>query len=98
MFVKERFITYTFIYFAFLTTQIFLEIIMRAFRTLLILSHRYIGIPLSFLFVVWFLSAFVMIYAGGMPRITEAMRIEGAPSLELEKVTISPWQAVGLLG
>ena len=71
---------------------------MRAFRTLLILSHRYIGIPLSFLFVVWFLSAFVMIYAGGMPRITEAMRIEGAPSLELEKVTISPWQAVGLLG
>ncbi len=43
---------------------------MRAFRTLLILSHRYIGIPLSFLFVVWFASAFFMIYTGGMPRIT----------------------------
>jgi len=71
---------------------------MRAFRTLLILSHRYIGIPLSFLFVVWFLSAFVMIYAGGMPRITPAMRVEGAPPLELEKVAVSPWQAVGLLG
>jgi hypothetical protein len=71
---------------------------MRAFKTLLILSHRYIGIPLSFLFVVWFLSAFVMIYAGGMPRITDAMRIEGASSLEFDKVTVSPWQALGLLG
>jgi len=71
---------------------------MRAFKTLLILSHRYIGIPLSFLFVVWFLSAFVMIYAGGMPRITNEMRIEGGSSLNFEDVTISPWQAVGLLG
>ena len=71
---------------------------MRAFKTLLILSHRYIGIPLSFLFVVWFLSAFVMIYAGGMPRITNEMRIEGGSSLNFEDVTIAPWQAVGLLG
>ncbi len=71
---------------------------MRAFKTLLILSHRYIGIPLSFVFVVWFLSAFVMIYAGGMPRITDAMHIEGASSLEFDKVTVSPRQAAGLLG
>ena len=71
---------------------------MRAFKTLLILSHRYIGIPLSFVFVVWFLSAFVMIYAGGMPRITDAMRIEGASSLEFDKITVSPRQALGLLG
>ena len=71
---------------------------MRAFKTLLILSHRYIGIPLSFLFVVWFLSAFVMIYAGGMPRITDEMRIEGASFLELDKISVSPWQALGLLG
>ena len=71
---------------------------MRAFRTLLILSHRYIGIPLSFLFVVWFASAFVMIYAGGMPRVTPAMRIEGAKPLEIDRITVTPWQAVGLLG
>jgi len=71
---------------------------MRAFKKLLILSHRYIGIPVSFLFVVWFLSAFVMIYAGGMPRITEEIRIEGSPPLDFERVRISPWQAVGLLG
>jgi hypothetical protein len=71
---------------------------MRAFKTLLILSHRYIGIPLSFLFVIWFASAFVMIYAGGMPRVTPAMRIERASSLVMEEVKVSPWQAVGLLG
>lgn len=71
---------------------------MRAFKTLLILSHRYIGIPLSFLFVVWFASAFVMIYAGGMPRVTDEMRIEAAPPLALDRITVSPWQAVGLLG
>ncbi len=71
---------------------------MRVFKTLLILSHRYIGIPLSFLFVVWFASAFVMIYAGGMPRVTQAMRIEGASPLAVEAVTISPREAVGLLG
>jgi len=71
---------------------------MRAFKTLLILSHRYIGIPLSFLFVVWFLSAFVMIYAGGMPRVTQEMRIEAAAPLDFESITVSPWQAVGLLG
>ncbi len=71
---------------------------MRVFKKLLILSHRYIGIPLSFLFVVWFLSAFVMIYAGGMPRVTQEMRIEGARPLEFSQVSVSPWQAVGLLG
>jgi len=71
---------------------------MRAFKTLLILSHRYIGIPLSFLFVVWFLSAFVMIYAGGMPRVTPQMRIEGAQPLDLSEVRVSPWQATGLMG
>lgn len=71
---------------------------MRAFKNLLILSHRYIGIPLSVLFVVWFLSAFVMIYAGGMPRVTPQMRIEGASPLNFDDVRVSPRQAVDLLG
>jgi hypothetical protein len=66
---------------------------MRAIRTLLILSHRYIGIPLSFMFVVWFVSAFFMIYTGGMPRITPAMRIDGATALDFGKITLTPQQA-----
>lgn len=71
---------------------------MQALRTLLILSHRYIGIPLSFFFVLWFASAFVMIYAGGMPRITPEMRIEGAGSLNFSEITVSPAQAVAVAG
>ncbi|MDT8398838.1 MAG: hypothetical protein RQ899_09510 [Pseudomonadales bacterium] len=67
-------------------------------RKLLILSHRYIGIPLSFLFVLWFVSAFVMIYAGGMPRITPAMRLAGAGVLDFVRVQISAAKAASIAG
>src|SRR5262245_42753064 len=71
---------------------------MRAFRTLLILSHRYIGIPLSFMFVVWFVSAFFMIYTGGMPRITPEMQVDGASPLDFERIALTPQQAADALG
>jgi hypothetical protein len=71
---------------------------MRAFRTLLILSHRYIGIPLSFMFVVWFVSAFFMIYTGGMPRITDEMRVDGASPLEFDRIALTPQQARDAIG
>lgn len=51
--------------------------------------HRYLGILLSLMFVVWFASAFVMIYAGGMPKITPQMRIEGASAPVLTEVGLS---------
>lgn len=63
---------------------------MRAFKNLLILSHRYIGIPLSFMFALWFFSAYFMIYAGGMPRLTPAMQIDAAEPLALDKVSFTP--------
>lgn len=71
---------------------------MRAVKTLLILSHRYIGIPLSFMFVVWFVSAFFMIYTGGMPRITPEMRADGAMPLDFSRVAITPEQARETIG
>jgi hypothetical protein len=71
---------------------------MRAVRTLLILSHRYIGIPLSFMFVVWFVSAFFMIYTGGMPRITNEMRADGASPLEFQRIALTPQQARDAVG
>ena len=71
---------------------------MRAFRKLLIVSHRYIGIPLSFLFVLWFASAFVMIYAGGMPGISDAMRVDGASPLDFSRVSLTPRDAVEIAG
>src|SRR5688572_15102860 len=71
---------------------------MRMFRTLLILSHRYIGIPLSFMFVVWFVSAFFMIYTGGMPRITPEMQIDGATPLDFNRIELTPGQARDVVG
>ncbi len=71
---------------------------MLLFRKLLILSHRYIGIPLSFMFVLWFASAFVMIYAGGMPRVTQEMRVEAASPVDFSEIQISPAQALEIAG
>jgi hypothetical protein len=71
---------------------------MRFVKTLLILSHRYIGIPLSFMFVLWFVSAFFMIYTGGMPRITPAMQADGAEPIDFSSVTLTPEQAMEAAG
>ena len=51
---------------------------MALFRRIVILSHRYLGIALSLLFVVWFASGITMMYAGGMPRLTPDERARTA--------------------
>ena len=48
-------------------------------RKWLILSHRYAGIVLSLLVVMWFVTGITMMYAGGMPRLTPEMRLEKLP-------------------
>lgn len=54
-----------------------------------ILAHRYLGIALSLLFVVWFASGIVMMYAGGMPRLTPQLRLERLPALDLSRVRLA---------
>ena len=46
----------------------------------LIWTHRYVGIPLSTLFVLWFASGIVMMYTGDMPPADggRAARLPGA--------------------
>ena len=39
------------------------------------------SIPLSALFVLWFASGIVMMYAGGMPRLTPELRLERLAAL-----------------
>ena len=63
------------------------------FRKWLILIHRYLGIPLSALFVLWFASGIVMMYAGGMPRLTPQLRLERLPALDLTRVQLTPAEA-----
>src|SRR5690349_9754896 len=68
------------------------------FRKFLILTHRYIGIVLSLLFVVWFVSGIGIMYSKGMPRLTPELRLERLPSLDLDRVKISAVDAAKAAG
>ena len=71
---------------------------MALFRKWMILIHRYLGIPLSVLFVVWFASGIVMMYAGGMPRLSPQLRLARLPALDLARVRLSPSETVERAG
>ena len=64
------------------------------FRKWMILSHRYLGIALCLLIVVWFISGIAMMYAGGMPGLTPETRLDRLPLLDLSRVEITPTEAV----
>jgi hypothetical protein len=59
----------------------------------LILTHRYLGIPLSVLFVLWFVTGIAMIYVGGMPALSAQTRLERLPPLDLAAVRVDPTEA-----
>lgn len=67
--------------------------ISRILRTLLIFSHRYLGIAISLMCVIWFASGIVMMYAGGMPRVTEQLRLERLAPLDLSQVRLTAAEA-----
>ena len=63
---------------------------LRAVVRWLILIHRYLGIPLSVVFVVWFASGIVMMYTGDMPRLTPELRLERLPELDFDRIALAP--------
>ena len=71
---------------------------MKLLRRLLIQSHRYLGIALCLLAIMWFVSGFVMMYAGGLPRLSPELRLERMADVDLSKIHLSPGEAVGRLG
>ena len=71
---------------------------MAQLRKWLILSHRYLGIVLGLLFVVWFASGIGMIYARGMPSLTEELRLERLAPLDLGSVRVTPSEAAERAG
>ena len=56
----------------------------------IILVHRYVGIPMSVVFVVWFVSGIVMMYTGDMPSLGNAARLRGQGPIDLEAIAFSP--------
>jgi hypothetical protein len=67
---------------------------MRAFRKFLILTHRYLGIAVCLLFVMWFVSGIAMIFARGMPGLTSDARLDHLPPVDFSKVKLSAAEAV----
>ena len=53
-------------------------------------THRYVAIPLSPLFVVWFASGVVMMYTGGMPELAPEERLRRRPPLDVSRVRLTP--------
>src|SRR5438093_7638704 len=67
---------------------------MPTFRKCVILLHRYLGIALCLLFVMWFVSGIAMIFARGMPSLTPDLRLERLPALDFAAVKLTPAEAV----
>ena len=74
------------------------EDVMRLLRKTLIWTHRYLGIVLSAVFLMWFLTGIGMIYARGMPRLTPEVRLARLLPLNFENVEISPAEAAEIAG
>jgi hypothetical protein len=64
----------------------------------IIFLHRYLGIPMSIVFVIWFVSGIFMIYAGDMPLLTESARLRGIGPIDFAAVTLSPSEAIDQAG
>ena len=58
-------------------------------RKVLVYTHRWLGIAGCVLFVAWFVSGVVMMYAR-MPGLANEERLARAPALDLSTVTVSP--------
>lgn len=62
-------------------------------KQVVIKTHQWLGLSLSLLFVVWFLSGFFMMYVP-FPTMKQNERLQHLPVLNLEQCKISPVQAV----
>ena len=66
---------------------------MSASARLLVLSHRYLGIAISLLFLLWFASGIVMIYTGGMPSLSAPEQIQHRQAINFTTIAITPAEA-----
>ena len=66
-------------------------------RRWLVYTHRWLGIVGGLLFVAWFVSGVVMMYAR-MPGLAPEERLARAPALDLTTATVSPLDAARAVG
>jgi hypothetical protein len=63
-------------------------------RFSLIFFHRWLGILVGLMFVIWSLSGIVLMYAG-IPHMTAGERLHRLPALDLATVSVTPAEALG---
>ena len=66
-------------------------------KTFFIYTHRWTGIVLGVVFVVWFISGVAMMYVG-MPHLSERERLGHLKPLDLSSVSVSPAAAADMYG
>src|SRR5690348_5591957 len=66
-------------------------------KRVLIFVHRWLGVLLCVLFLLWFPSGIAMMY-WGYPSVTPADRLERSPALDRSAITVSPVDAYRVLG
>ncbi len=71
---------------------------MHRLRGWIIVVHRYLGIALCLIFVMWFMSGIAMIYARDMPRLTPAVRQDRLVPLDLSRVQLTAAEAADKAG
>jgi hypothetical protein len=71
---------------------------MKLFSKTLIFSHRYLGIAISLLVVVWFGSGIVMMYAGGMPTLAPETRLARIAEIDTSRIRLSLAEAAEKAG
>src|SRR5215218_9291054 len=66
---------------------------MKRVRKALVLLHRYAGIAISALVVMWFVTGIAMMYVGGMPRLAPELRLDRLTPIDVAQVKLTPAQA-----
>ena len=61
-------------------------------RRVLVYTHRWLGILGSLLFLAWFVSGIVLMYAG-MPTLSPEERLERLPPIDLSAARLTPAEA-----
>lgn len=63
----------------------------------LILVHRWLGVVMSPVFVLWFASGIVMMYVG-YPQLSETERLDTLPAIDADRMKVSAGQALEAAG
>lgn len=73
------------------------RVIGKPVKGLLIVVHRWLGVPLSLFFALWFPSAIGMMY-WGFPAVTTADRLAHAATIDPSSIAVTPADAWARLG